>query len=245
MALSDGVRHVEAFVSECLGNREVLIIDPSRGSAAIARDLEALKDRHGVDEIIGVDAGGDMLCLGSEPTLESPLCDQTLIHALSCLDSKVVLASLGTDGEIQPAEFLSRFRQLCADGAYCGAFEPHGEDLIPWRRIVDGGHTESSRHAIEVFSALAPERADVLRALLGSDPVRAAEELLTAPKRLPLRGGARSGYLSELTAFYLFFEARAVWSSGSFSALWRPEAPLREMHETLTAQGITTEFSSA
>lgn len=245
MVTIDGVRHVEAHIAQALGDREVLVIDPSQGSAAVARDLNVASQQLGLDLVIGVDVGGDVLCMGHEASLESPLCDQTLLHALTGLNSLLVLASLGTDGEIQPDDFIARFKQLGATGAFIGALDPADDDLDPWEAVLRGANTESSRFAVVVRRGLHPARLAELRARLESEPVAAAQEILARASTLPLRGGGRTGHLSELTAFFLVFDSRAVWESGGFSKFWRPDATIREMHRELAERGIKTEFGES
>jgi hypothetical protein len=245
MVTVDGVRHVEAHIAQALGDREVLVIDPSQGSAAVLRDLKTASKELGIDLIIGVDVGGDVLCMGHETSLESPLCDQTLLHALAGLNSPLVLASLGTDGEIQPDDFIARFSQLCASSAFLGALDPADDDLDHWEAVLRGANTESSRFAVVVRRGLHPARLAELRARLASEPVSAAQEILARASTLPLRGGGRTGHLSELTAFFLVFDSRAVWESGGFSKFWRPDATIREMHQELVERGIKTEFGGS
>ena len=245
METVDGVQHVEAFISASLGGREVLVIDPSPGGAAVAAGLRDAARDLGLDGIIGVDVGGDMLCDGFEATLESPLCDQTLMFALAQSRSPVVLASLGTDGEIHPQDFIARFRAVHRNGGFRGAFVPQEEDLETWERVVRGAQTESSKHALGVYRSLSCEQRRSIYEKLRFDPLHAVESNLVEPQALPLRNGARTGHLSPLTAFYFVFDSGIVWGSGQFSLMWQPDLSIERMHEVLTARGIVTEFSEA
>ena len=244
MVTVDGIRHVEAQIAEALGDREVLVIDPSGGSAAVGSGLAAAAQQLGIDAFVGVDVGGDVLCHGHERSLESPLCDQTLLHALSSRGSQVALASLGTDGEIQPRDFIARFSQVIALDGFRGAIFPQLEDLDAWHDVVQSAKTESSKFALGVRRRLSEARVQELHDRLLEAPLPLLEELLKNPEPLPLRDGSRTGHLSDLTASFLIFDAAAVWRSGGFAPLWRAEASLQEMHQVLAGKGIKTEFGA-
>ena len=239
----DNIRHVEADISKAMQGREVLILDPSGGSRAIAESMREAQSKLSIDAFIGVDVGGDVLCNGHETTLESPLCDQTILHALAEQDAKVILASMGTDGEIHPADFIARFTTIHSKQGFLGAFEPHASSLEEWERIVRDAKTESSKFAIGVCKRISLERAQKIRHELTTEPLATITDLLGAAEPFSLRAGARTGFLSELTAFYLGFDARTVWESGSFSTFWDADASIFEMDSTLRARGMNTELT--
>lgn len=239
----DGIRHVEADISKAMHGRDVLILDPSGGSRAIVESMRVAQSKLSIDAFIGVDVGGDVLCNGHETTLESPLCDQTILHALAEQRATIILASVGTDGEIHPSDFISRFATIRDKQGFLGAFEPHSASLEEWERIVHDAKTESSKFAIDMCKRISPERAQTIRHALTTEPLAAVADLLATAEPFSLRGGARTGFLSELTAFYLGFDARTVWESGSFSTFWNANASIREMNTTLRARGIKTELT--
>jgi hypothetical protein len=207
--------------------------------------LESIREAQSslnIDAVIGVDVGGDVLCNGHEITLESPLCDQTLLHALSELNSTIILASLGTDGEISPADFLARFLKIHARSGFLGAVEPLDAALEMWDEVVRDAKTESSRFAIGICKNLSSARLRELRHDVNTDTVSTISIALSHTQPLSLRNGARSGFTSDLTALYLGFDARTVWESGTFSTFWQANAVLTEMDEILRSRGIKTEW---
>jgi hypothetical protein len=238
----DGFRHVEADISRALNNQEVLIIDPTGGSRAVLESIREAQSSLNIDAVIGVDVGGDVLCNGHEITLESPLCDQTLLHALSELNSTIIVASLGTDGEISPADFLARFLKIHARSGFLGAVEPLDAALEMWDEVVRDAKTESSRFAIGICKNLSSARLRELRHDVNTDTVSTISIALSHTQPLSLRNGARSGFTSDLTALYLGFDARTVWESGTFSTFWQANAVLTEMDEILRSRGIKTEW---
>lgn len=238
----EGVAHVESFVSQMLGGRAVFVIDPSDGSLAVAQAFVDMRSRFHVDTIIGVDVGGDVLCSGHEETLESPLCDQTMLHALQANDSLLLLASVGTDGEIGPKDFVARFEQIVRAGGFQGVFAPNPADLPAWRGMAEAAQTESSRFAPVIYSSLSQARISELSRRLVETPLSMAA-IMDPTTPLPLRGGNRQGFSCDLTAFFLGFSSTTVWRTGRFCSIWRPEVPLAEMSMVLAQQGIITEFS--
>lgn len=238
----DGIRHVEADISRAMNNREILIIDPSGGSRAVLESIRTAQSSFNLDAVIGVDVGGDVLCNGHETTLESPLCDQTLLHVLAELNSRIILASVGTDGEINPADFLTRFRAIHARNGFLGAVEPLDAALEIWEEVVRDAKTESSKFAIEICKDLSADQLRNIRHNVNSDTLSTIASALNHVQALPLRNGARSGFTTHLTALYVGFDARTVWESGSFSTFWNADATLLEMDEVLRSRGIKTEW---
>jgi hypothetical protein len=237
----DGVRHVESFISEALGGRAVLVIDPSGGSLAVEQAFADIQRELQVDTIVGVDVGGDVLCAGHEATLESPLCDQTLLCALQRNDCLLFLASLGTDGEIGPEDFAVRFERIAHAGGFFGIFSPSIDDLPVWEAVAASANTESSRFAPRLRAQLSGARISQLCDILDADP-RGMSQVMQPVERLSLRSGNRSGFTCDLSGLFLVFSSRVVWETGSFSMLWQPEVSLVEMAGVLEKRGIVTEF---
>ncbi len=70
---------------------------PARVRAA----LEEYVTDQDIGQIIGIDVGGDALCVGSEPTIRSPLCDQIMLAAVSRFPGAVLgVIGLGADGDL-------------------------------------------------------------------------------------------------------------------------------------------------
>ena len=70
----DGAVFAESHMARVLGEDTVLV-DVGLGPAAIADGLTEAAATLGVDLLVFVDVGGDVLGNGTEPDLASPLCD--------------------------------------------------------------------------------------------------------------------------------------------------------------------------
>src|SRR4051794_21124567 len=70
----------ESHMAEFLGEPTVLV-DVTRGPAAIAAGLTRACERLDADLIVFLDVGGDVLAHGQEPGLGSPLCDALMLAA--------------------------------------------------------------------------------------------------------------------------------------------------------------------
>src|ERR671935_1930324 len=76
----DGVEFSESKMASHLG-RPTLILDITRGPAALASGLAEAAAELGCDTVVLLDVGGDVLAHGDEPGLASPLCDSIVLAA--------------------------------------------------------------------------------------------------------------------------------------------------------------------
>ena len=241
--VGDRIQHVEAQLSTLLDGQPVLTLDIQPGSRAIAEALLDFMKQCGVTDLIGIDAGGDALCIGDESTIRSPICDQMLMAALSLIpDSLIGVHSFGTDGEFPFAQLEARFNQLVSFGGYRGALDINPDDHARLEGIISGAKTESSRFSIGVSKALElHERTILLQQVNGERPT--VSGYVQPWESFPLRDGSRVGELGPLTACTLFFGAKEVFESNSFSSWWRHDASVPEIHVECTERGIITELS--
>lgn len=239
----DGIVHIEAKISQSLGGRPVAMIDISPGTAALYDALRDYCTKASIDSIIGVDAGGDVLCMGHEPTLESPICDQTVLSALSKFEGSMLgVFGFGADGEMPLSALRPRFELLLNEGAYRGAL-PLTVDSIPRMiEILSEAPTESSRVPIMLAKEIAHERFDTLLNLLNASPPD-LERAIGIPRGMPLRDGYRQADLSDLTATTMFFSAQQVFNTSTFAELWDDQMNIDQIHRLLSDANINTEFT--
>lgn len=151
-----------ARVAEVLGE-EALAIDLWPGPVEVAESLiEVLDEGYGF--IVGVDVGGDVLALGVEDDLWSPLADQVMLAVLARLERrgfKALLAvhGLGVDGELTEAYLLRRLSALASKGGYLGAIGMGRAGADRLRRVVAAVETESSLLPLEAFEGRCGYRA--------------------------------------------------------------------------------------
>jgi hypothetical protein len=217
-----GVRFAEARMAGFLG-AETVLVDATRGPAAIARGLESAAASLGADLLVMVDVGGDALGHGDEPGLASPLCDAVMLAAGSLLEEAGAVPVLGgifgigCDGELTPAEVIDRVAEVAAAGGLAGVrglTAPVAERLAAAAREIP---TEASAQALRCF----------------------AGEHGTAT----IRRGRRTVQLSPLGALTIYFEVAAALRSAARLARAVRDAPdIEAANEALGALGVGTEL---
>ncbi|MGW6256168.1 DUF1152 domain-containing protein [Streptomyces sp. NPDC055056] len=101
---------------------------PQTGVRPLRAAYEALIERHGVDAVVLVDGGTDILMRGDEAGLGTPEEDLASVAALAALDDVgirlVVSVGFGVDAYhgVNHAQVLENIAALERDGAYLGAF---------------------------------------------------------------------------------------------------------------------------
>jgi hypothetical protein len=217
-----GVRFAEARMAGFLG-AETVLVDATRGPAAIARGLESAAASLGADLLVMVDVGGDALGHGDEPGLASPLCDAVMLAAGWLLEEAGAVPVLGgifgigCDGELTPAEVIDRVAEVAAAGGLAGVrglTAPVAERLAAAAREIP---TEASAQALRCF----------------------AGEHGTAT----IRRGRRTVQLSPLGALTIYFEVAAALRSAARLARAVRDAPdIEAANEALGALGVGTEL---
>jgi hypothetical protein len=239
----DGIVHIEARLSRSMGGRAIGMIDVSFGIAALRECLKECCTQRGIDAIIGIDAGGDVLCMGNEPTIESPLIDQILLATLCGMDRSLLgVFGFGSDGEFPLSLLPRRFEELVQAGAYRGTIPIAWDDMPRMVELLKDAPTESSRLPVEVAQGLSPERLDQLLQMMNvSSPD--LSEASGRERVIMMRSGTRQATLSDLTAVTMFFDPQKVFISSRFAGICNESFMLTELHEAFSGAGITTEYS--
>jgi hypothetical protein len=217
----EGVSFSEARMAEHLGTGTVLV-DVSSGAVGSAAGIVTAAEALDCDLLVGVDVGGDVLALGHEPGLASPLCDAVMVAAALQASErlKLVLAVVGPgcDGELSPAEVLERTAALGRAGAWLGTW----------------GVTPEIAGELEAAATLVPTEASlqVARCARGE----AGETYI--------RGGRRRVELGPIGALILLFDPAAAERSGELplvSAVAGSRS-VEEARAALADRGIHTEL---
>ncbi|MFI5323309.1 MAG: DUF1152 domain-containing protein [Thermodesulfobacteriota bacterium] len=145
---SMGVRFAESGVAEVLG-KETLLVDIHPGPAAVAEGILDAASQLGADLIVGIDVGGDLLALGSEPGLMSPLADSIMTAAFAIIEKRIPtvmgLFGFGSDGELTQEELERSMSMLAREGALLGGWGITKEALGLLERLIAVVPTEASR----------------------------------------------------------------------------------------------------
>ena len=126
------------------------------GSKGLFTALREVSQSLSLDAIIGVDAGGDVLAIGDEEGLSSPLADSISLASLvrlkrEGLNTSLQVVGLGADGELDPAYLLSRISKIASMG---GLLEVGGLDrdvALLLEDVLANVNTEASRIPLLAF----------------------------------------------------------------------------------------------
>jgi hypothetical protein len=216
-----GALFAESHMARVLGE-ETVLVDVGLGPAAVAAGLEQAAVKLGVDLLIFLDVGGDVLGHGDEPGLASPLCDAVMLAAGAILQRRgmrVLAAIFGPccDGELTPEELLGQLAWLSADGGLLGV-----EPITP--EIAD----ELERAVREVPTEASAQAVRCARGELGVGTIRA---------------GRRTVPLSPIGATTVYFDpGRAVNGVARLARMVLDARDLDHAHEILSAAGVHTEL---
>jgi hypothetical protein len=213
-----GAPFAEARMAEHLGT-ETVLIDVSGGAKGAAAGLAAALERFGCDLLVCVDVGGDVLAVGDEPELASPLCDAVMVAAsLLTAQREPILAVIGPgcDGELSPGEVLGRVAELARSGAWIGAW----------------GVTPDVADELEAAARLVPTEASlqVVRCARGESGTHA------------IRGGRRQVELGPVGALALLFDLRRAARSLPLAQAVKDSASIEDARAALAARGVRTEL---
>lgn len=96
---------------------DLYLLDPTSGVAGLSSQLVELVTLLHATDVCIVDVGGDVVAVGDESSLRSPLADALVLAAVAWLhETRVVVAGPGLDGELLEQEVVERCRVLgCPD----------------------------------------------------------------------------------------------------------------------------------
>ncbi|MQY22998.1 DUF1152 domain-containing protein [Nocardia macrotermitis] len=94
----------------------LLLVEADEGAVGLSALIARAATAFDADGIIVVDVGGDILAEGHEVSLRSPLADSLALAAAvrTGIDTRVVVAGIGMDGELPAAEAAERLDKLNA-----------------------------------------------------------------------------------------------------------------------------------
>jgi len=207
---------VSSFLRE-----EVLALDLWLSPLKLVEGLASVMEDLNADLVVGVDVGGDVLALGDEEDLWSPLSDQVMLAVIAELGRRgyeAVLAvhGLGVDGELEPGYLLKRISQIASLGGYMGARGLNGDDVKLLEELVKLADTESSAIPLEAFKG--------------------------RYGRVQVRLGTRSVELSPLSVLTFFLDPLKVFEGSPMAKAVLTAKDLEEANKALNALGVYTEF---
>ncbi len=135
---------------------ETVFIDLSKGAEGVLAALEAAVEELGVDAIVGVDTGGDILARGDEESLWSPLADAVSLHARSKapVDSYLLVLSPGADGELPWTTVLDRISLAASRGGLIEVLGLSREEYEMLKKVENLVESEASKIPLRAFEGV-------------------------------------------------------------------------------------------
>ena len=213
----EGVHFCESRLATHLGEPTVLI-DVTDGAGGAARGIDGASAALGCDLGVLVDIGGDAIAAGDEPGLASPLCDAVMIAAGSQASTPCVLGVLGAgcDGELEPAEVLSRVAALAGAGAWLDTL----------------GVTGSAAAEIEAAAAVAVTEASLLVARAARGEIGPVE----------IRGGRREVDLGPAAALAFMFDLPLAFGALPLAQAVASAPSIESARDAMNDLGVSTEL---
>ena len=206
-----------ARVAKYTGGKTVFL-DLSKGAEGLLEALLVAQEELGIDAIIGVDTGGDILAKGCEDNLWSPLADALSLYAIveSGIDSYIVVLSPGADGELSEEEVLHRISEIARQK---GLLEVFG--------LSKGDYLLAKEAAQEVVS----EASKI--------PLRAFEGEYGVIK---IRGGTRRVKISPVQSSAYLLDARVVYEESALAKTVAGTRGVGQASQALNEYCIVTEL---
>ncbi len=191
------------------------------GPRHLANCIEGLVRKEGIDLVIGVDAGGDMMTRGDEETIMSPLIDAISLAALYILRQVGINAILGvigcgSDGELGHDYFLKLVSEIARGG---GLIDIKGYDLNTASKvklILEDAESEASRIPLEAFFGLYGE--------------------------VKIRKNTRNVFVTPASAVMFFLDPVKVFEMNKLAGLVLNASSLDEANMLLNRNSIYTEY---
>lgn len=208
-------------VSRALGE-EVYLSFIDRGVEGLYNGLIEIIDRLKIDLLIGLDVGGDILALGGEKELWSPLADQMSLAALYKVDSNNICSSMvavafpGADGELNRDYIMRRISGLAADGGLVGAIGFSNKDIHHIERILGYAVSEAGTA--------------VRDALYGKYGWKT------------IRKGTRRVFIDPLSTIVFFLDIETVYNQSPMARRLLKTNSFEQANKVLNDLGIYTEY---
>ncbi len=201
-----------------IGER-ALFIDVSRGADGVRRALETARELLGVEVSIAVDVGGDILALGCEESLWSPLADSVSLaglHSAAGLDKAVAVHGPGSDGELPTELVLAYVADVAGRHGLIGIYGIEADEVDVLQRAVNEIVTEASLIPLLAFKG---ER---------------------GPRRM--REGSRSVNLSPVLATTYLLDVDAVYERSPLAKLVDGTKGISQARQALNSRCVYTEL---
>ncbi|MET1160459.1 MAG: DUF1152 domain-containing protein [Thermoprotei archaeon] len=196
---------------------EVIVVDITEGVKGYKRGIESILAHFGLDGVIGVDVGGDILAHGFEENLWSPLADSLGLAVLTKIsESYLVVHGLGSDGELSLDYLFERLGIVAKHKGLLGITGFTSREIELLENIFKYVESEASYNT--------------LLALKGFTGYR------------KIRLGTRKVYISPLNLVSFILDPHVVYRESLLARTVDNTSSIEEARRRLNAIGIYTEY---
>lgn len=220
---SYAVRHGRKIVFQAVNvskalNEEVFVFDLWSGVQGYVEGVSRVVEKYGIDKIVGVDVGGDVLAEGYEDNLWSPLADSMGLAMLNHFkNSYLIVHSPGSDGELSQEYVLQRLSMIASMKGYYGAMGLEQSDIIVLEKILKYAKSEASRAALIAFQGFQGD--------------------------MPIRKNTRSIKINLINTLMFMTDPRITYGLSKPAQLVNNTYSLEEANNKLNNAGIYTEYN--
>ena len=202
-------------------NEEVFIVSPIYGLDSMVYGLENILKEYGIDVLISLDVGGDILSTGYEDGLWSPLSDSFGLASTYILYEKgftayIAVSSIGADGELDKEYLLERISRIAGEGGLLRVIGYGSLDLSYMDKILGYVDTEASSIAYKAVKGF--------------------------KGRIPIRGGSRTVDIDVTSILIFFLDPALVYKYSTPAKIVRRIKSFEEVNMEFIRNGIPTEY---
>jgi hypothetical protein len=144
----DGLQFSESKVANFVKNK-IIFINIFNSIRNIAADLIEFINYKKIDYVVGVDVGGDVLAVGDEKGLASPLADSIMLNVLKIIEMKCLthlgVLGYGSDGELKISEINKCMAIASSKKGLVGSVGLSIDAYETMKEIVKKVETDASR----------------------------------------------------------------------------------------------------
>ncbi len=195
----------------------VYAVDIWGGYRGYLDGVRKLVDNLGVEAVIAIDVGGDVLATGREDNLWSPLADSLGLAVFSSIDNSVLAVhGVGGDGELEPDYVLKRLSMIASEGGLRGAKGLTRREASLLEKILNVVGSEASRVPLLAYKGVYGE--------------------------VSMRHGTRKVYITPLQTITFFLDISIAYRLSPLAKAVQGTGSFEEANEALHRLCVYTEY---
>lgn len=202
--------------------KPIYICEISAGSEGLYRSLDELIMHLNIDLVLGVDVGGDVLAVGKEEELWSPLADQISLAALykiyqnRSIPCYIAISSIGSDGELPRNYIIDRLSKIAREGGLIDIFGFGRSDEKIIKNILSKTVTEAGTALLDAIQGYRGWKI--------------------------IRDGTRKIYIDILSTIVFILDVKVLFKNSPMATLLFNTKNIHEANDILVKNGIFTEL---